>query len=101
MGTQEVNTHTGPNGATVAPKVSEQSLEQEIARLRAENEKLRMAKFSKVSFKVSEKGALSVYGLGRWPVTLYKSQWEALLARTDEIKAFIHDNHGRLAEKAD
>ena len=44
-----------------------------------------------LTIKVSEKGGLSVYGLGRFPVTLYKSQWERLLGAVDEIKATLSD----------
>lgn len=53
----------------------------------------------RLSLKVSEKGALSVYGLGRFPVTLYASQWTRLLAAVDELKGFIEANKGALAEK--
>lgn len=49
--------------------------------------------------KVSEKGALSVYGMGRFPVTLYKEQWLRLLAMADEIKAFIEANDANLKSK--
>lgn len=55
----------------------------------------------KLSLKVSAKGALSVYGMGRWPVTLYKGQWERLLAAGDDIKAFIATNDKLLASKDD
>jgi hypothetical protein len=50
--------------------------------------------------KVSEKGTLSVYGLGRFPVSLYRSQWERLLGMSEQIKKFIQDNAGKLAEKS-
>jgi hypothetical protein len=49
--------------------------------------------------KVSEKGAVSVYGLQRMPVTLYVEQWERLLAYSDELKAFMKENDGRLKRK--
>lgn len=52
-----------------------------------------------LSLKVSDKGALSVYGLGRFPVTLYRGQWERLLTHADVISRFIRDNHLLLAEK--
>ncbi len=52
-----------------------------------------------IYLKVSEKGGLSVYGLGRFPVTLYKEQWAKLLARTDEIKAFLAAHNGHLKSK--
>jgi len=53
-----------------------------------------------MSLKVSEKGALSVYGLGRFPVTLYREQWEKLLGMSDEIRAFIAANEAQLKTKA-
>jgi hypothetical protein len=49
--------------------------------------------------KVSEKGALSVYGMGRFPVTLYKEQWLRLLAMAEDIKAFIEANNDHLKSK--
>ena len=52
-----------------------------------------------ISFKVSEKGAVSVYGLGRFPVTLYQEQWEKLLKEADSIRAFISDNKEKLKVK--
>lgn len=60
---------------------------------------LRQAQQSKLTLKISEKGALCVYGLGRWPVTLYRSQWTRLLAAHNAIEAFIAANADRLAEK--
>lgn len=72
----------------------------ELERLRAENEALKKAaKPGGVSFKVSEKGAVSVYGMGRFPVTLYVEQWEKLLARADELRAFIDENRSKLKKK--
>ena len=71
----------------------------ELERLRAENEALKQQGRRGVSLKVSEKGGVSVYGLGRFPVTLYKEQWEKLLAMADEIKKFIADNKDRLKVK--
>jgi len=59
-------------------------LKTEIERLRAENEALKKPTRGQMSLKVSEKGGLSVYGLGRFPVTLYKEQWIRLLAMSDE-----------------
>jgi hypothetical protein len=73
--------------------------ETEIERLRAENEALKRPDRGKLSLKVSEKGALSVYGMGRFPVTLYKEQWLRLLVIADEIKAFIESNNDRLKTK--
>lgn len=73
----------------------------EIERLKAENEALKEKKNSRgtLSMKVSEKGALSVYGMGRFPVTLYKEQWLKLLGISDEIKKFIEENNDRLKTK--
>ncbi|MFI5341472.1 MAG: hypothetical protein ACHQ7N_16745 [Candidatus Methylomirabilales bacterium] len=71
----------------------------ELERLRAENEALK-AKISRpTSIRVSEKGAVSVYGLGRFPVTLYKEQWLKLLAMADDIRKFIAENEDKLKTK--
>jgi hypothetical protein len=78
----------------------EEELKSEIERLRAENEALKRSSSKGLSMKVSEKGALSVYGLGRFPVTLYKEQWLRLLDLTDDIKAFIKQNEEQLKSKA-
>lgn len=51
--------------------------------------------------KISAKGGVSLYGLGRWPVTLYASQWDALLAKAEEIKGFIEANRTKLAVKGE
>ncbi|MGO9061970.1 MAG: hypothetical protein ACLQU2_32065 [Candidatus Binataceae bacterium] len=59
----------------------------------------RLAKGGSISFKVSEKGAVSVYGLGRFPVTLYLEQWDALLSRATELREFIEANKSRLKTK--
>lgn len=79
--------------------VKTMTLEQEIAQLRAENEALKGAKKVSYSMKVSEKGAVSVYGLGRFPVTLYMSQWQSLLDRSEDIKAYILANADILKQK--
>lgn len=78
---------------------SEKELKAEIERLRAENASLRKPARGQTSLKVSEKGALSVYGLGRFPVTLYREQWEKLLEMADEIRDFIRENDGALKKK--
>ena len=75
-------------------------LKAEIERLRAENELLkRPQQRGQLSMKISEKGALSIYGMGRFPVTLYKEQWLKLLSIADEIKSFIENNADRLKTK--
>jgi hypothetical protein len=72
----------------------------ELARLREENERLRAAKAPKaLTFKVSAKGAVSVYGLQRFPVTLYQEQWGRLLEVAPEIEAFIEEHRGELTTK--
>jgi hypothetical protein len=71
----------------------------EIERLRAENERLKRTRDARLTMKVSEKGALSVYGMGRFPVTLYKEQWLRLLAMAEDIKAFIEANKDNLKSK--
>ncbi|MGA2722168.1 MAG: hypothetical protein ABSG79_07105 [Bryobacteraceae bacterium] len=78
---------------------TEEELRAEIERLRAENEVLKKPTRGQLSLKVSEKGALSVYGLGRFPVTLYREQWEKLLGMADQIRQFIQDNTHLLKKK--
>jgi len=79
--------------------MSDDDLRAEVERLRAENEALK-AKISRpTSIRVSQKGALSVYGLGRFPVTLYKEQWLKLLGMADDIQRFIAENEARLKVK--
>ena len=71
----------------------------ELERLRAENARLKKTASRGLSIKVSEKGGVSVYGLGRFPVTLYKEQWAKLLDLADDIRAFIRDNEQSLKVK--
>ena len=78
---------------------SEEELRAEIERLRAENKALKKPVRGQMSLKVSEKGALSVYGLGRFPVTLYREQWEKLLGMADEIRNFIREHDNELKKK--
>lgn len=77
--------------------MSDQDLKAELERLRAENAALKQGR--PASLKVSEKGALSVYGLGRFPVTLYREQWEKLLAMAGEIRTFIAEHDTQLKKK--
>ena len=82
--------------------MSDEDLKAELERLKAENERLKSQNRGRpVSLKVSEKGGVSVYGLGRFPVTLYKEQWAKLLAMADEIRAFIKEHDAELKTKAD
>ena len=71
----------------------------ELERLRTENAQLKRTANRGVSLKVSEKGGVSVYGLGRFPVTLYKEQWTKLLDIADDIRAFLKENDARLKSK--
>ena len=79
--------------------MGDEELKSEIERLRAENEALKRSSSKGLSLRVSEKGALSVYGLGRFPVTLYKEQWLRLLEMTEDIKTFIKQNETQLKSK--
>lgn len=80
--------------------MSEEDLRAELERLKAENEALKQRRRSgSTSIKVSGKGGVSVYGLGRFPVTLYKEQWLKLLAMADEIKLFIAEHEDQLKVK--
>jgi hypothetical protein len=81
--------------------MADEDVKAELERLRAENERLRTGRSASTSLKVSEKGGVSVYGLGRFPVTLYKEQWRRLLDMADEIRAFINENEGRLKSKGE
>ncbi len=74
-------------------------IQAELERLRAENASLKARSSKGVTMKVSEKGGVSIYGLGRFPVTLYKEQWLRLLDMADEIRAFITENAERLKSK--
>jgi hypothetical protein len=81
--------------------MSDDDLKAEVERLRAENERLKSQRGRSVALKVSEKGGVSVYGLGRFPVTLYKEQWAKLLAMSDEIRSFISEHDAELKSKGD
>lgn len=85
---------------TAAPDANA-ALMAELAAMKAENQRLRdeKARGATVTMKVSEKGALSIYGMGRFPVTLYREQWEKLLAMTPDIKAFMQANASKLSAK--
>jgi len=79
--------------------MADNDLTAELERLRAENDRLKNRQTRGISLKVSEKGGVSVYGLGRFPVTLYKEQWARLLDMADDIRAFITENDSRLKAK--
>jgi len=79
--------------------MSDDDIKAELERLRKENENLKKRGSKGMSMKVSEKGALSVYGLGRFPTTLYKEQWLKLLDMADDIRGFIKENEAVLKTK--
>lgn len=81
--------------AILQSNLSNLSKEQLIAQIEA----MQKAAAGKVTLKVTEKGGVSLYGMGRFPVTLYASQWDKLLANVDTIKAFLEANRSKLATK--
>lgn len=78
---------------------NDNEIQSELERLRAENEALKRTTSKGLSLRVSEKGGVSVYGLGRFPVTLYKEQWLRLLEMASDIRAFIQANETQLKVK--
>ena len=79
--------------------MSDDDLKSELERLRNENAALKKGAATGITLKVSEKGGLSVYGMGRFPITLYQEQWLKLLDMADAIRAFIAANQGTLKAK--
>lgn len=79
--------------------MADDAVQAELERLRKENAALKAQSARGVSLKVSEKGGVSVYGLGRFPVTLYKEQWTRLLDMADDIRAFIKEHDAELKAK--
>ncbi|MCB0384612.1 MAG: hypothetical protein KDD43_04395 [Bdellovibrionales bacterium] len=82
--------------------MSDENMQAELERLRRENSELKKTKSGgkkEITFKVSQKGAVSVYGMGRFPVTLYKEQWIRLLDKKDDLLAFIDENDADLKTK--
>jgi hypothetical protein len=79
--------------------MNEAEMKAELEKLRAENASLKKKETVGLSLKVSEKGAVSLYGMGRFPVTLYKEQWLRILASAEVIEAFIAENDSKLKSK--
>src|SRR6266571_1789372 len=79
--------------------MSDEDVKAELERLRKENAALKKGASTGIRMKVSEKGAVSIYGMGRFPVTLYKEQWVKLLDMADDIRAFIAANESQLKAK--
>ncbi len=78
---------------------TQDEIKAELERLRTENEALKQRGEKGLSLKVGKKGGVSAYGLGRFPVTLYKEQWGRLLDMADEIRGFIRENEAQLKSK--
>ena len=78
---------------------SQEEMMAELERLRAENAQLKEAPRRQVYLKVSDKGAISLYGLGRFPVTLYVEQWDTILGMADELRAFMAQHAAELKRK--
>ncbi len=79
--------------------MADDDMKAELERLRAENEALKKRSGKPISLKVSDKGGLSVYGMGRFPITLYQEQWLKLIDMAEEIRAFIEANQATLKKK--
>jgi hypothetical protein len=90
------NSKSSENGEMT---MNEDQMRAELERLRAENAQLKNKKRDGLSLKVSDKGAVSLYGMGRFPVTLYKEQWLRILAAAPEIEKFIQENDSKLKTK--
>ena len=86
--------------AKLAAMSENEDLQAELERLRAENETLKAEKKQGVSLKVSQKGAVSLYGIRRFPVTFYADEWDTILGMSDEIKRFIQENQDSLKKKS-
>jgi hypothetical protein len=89
----------GRHCKTKEETMSDEEMKAELERLRSENAALKKGASTGITMKVSEKGGLSVYGMGRFPVTLYKEQWLKLLDLSDDIRAFIAANEGKMKTK--
>jgi hypothetical protein len=92
--------HPKPSGMVRSiPMTDDDDMKAELERLRAENEALKRTSSKGLSLRISEKGGVSIYGLGRFPVTLYKEQWLRLLDMADDIRMFIQANEAHLKSK--
>ena len=93
----DANVQAMGNGSDTAELI------RQLAEMRAENDKLKAKALARsqarVNCKVSEKGALSIYGLGRFPVTLYLSQFEALNAAWPVVQEFVEDHRAEFTTK--
>ncbi len=86
----------------IDPKtITDPELRKQYEALLAENEALKTKKVKPLTFKVGEKGALSMYGMGRFPVTLYKQQWRRLLDNANLIEEALKEHDSKLKVKED
>lgn len=94
---------TPTSAAIDITKMNPEQLKAAYEAALAENAELKKGKKAQqdLSLRVSEKGAVSVYGLGRFPVTLYKEQWIRLLDMADDVRGFIKTNDSKLKTKAE
>ena len=81
--------------------VESMTVEQQLEYYRAENAKLTATLSDKLTVKMGDKGTVSVYGLGRYPVSLYPNQWDKLLAIAGKISGFIADNADELERRGE
>ncbi len=80
------------------PETDDQ-MREELERLRAENEKLKTEKSKAIRLQVSQKGAVSLYGIRRFPITFYGDEWDTILGMSDDIRAFIAEHQSELKGK--
>jgi hypothetical protein len=78
-----------------------ESNEELLARIAELEKQVGSKKTGRLEFRVGEKGGVSVYGLGRFPVTLYYEQWQRLLGAADDLQAFLEENKSKLKLKSE
>ncbi len=78
-----------------------EELREELEKLRKENQELKAFASKGVRLKVSDKGGVSLYGLGRFPITLYKEQWLKILGMADDVRQFIQEHEAELKVKGE
>jgi len=89
----------GSSAVPEGTKMTEPSKEELMARIAELEKQAGGRKKGSLEFRVGEKGGVSVYGLGRFPVTLYYEQWIRLLDTADSLRAFLEENKPRLKLK--
>jgi hypothetical protein len=78
---------------------TDEQMQTELERLRAENEALKAKQSRETRLQVSQKGAVSVYGIRRFPVTFYADEWDIILGMEGEIQTFIKEHEGELKRR--